>query len=143
VKTAAGKLYPLAAIDLTSKSAFVQRVDSATRVTASAFPEALDAAVLCRIYAVLTDHGIQLHPPPHYADGPAARYLPHTSDLHCAAHDIDHRFTSIDYPWAGGQLERMNRTIEDATVKRFQYDSRDQLPPHLDHLVYASTSAAG
>uniref|UniRef100_UPI0013EBB864 integrase core domain-containing protein n=1 Tax=Roseovarius nitratireducens TaxID=2044597 RepID=UPI0013EBB864 len=30
-----------------------------------------------------------------------------------------------------GQVERMNRTIKDATVKRFHYDSHDQLRTHL------------
>ncbi len=27
----------------------------------------------------------------------------------------------------GGQVERMNRTIKEATIKRFQYDSQDQI----------------
>ena len=31
----------------------------------------------------------------------------------------------------GGQVERMNRTIKKATVKRYHYDSHDQLRSHL------------
>lgn len=58
VQTAEGKLYLFVAIDRTSKFAFVQLVESATRVTASAFLEALIAAVPYRIHTVLTDNGI-------------------------------------------------------------------------------------
>ena len=33
-----------------------------------------------------------------------------------------------------GQVERMNRTIKDATVKRYHYDTHDQLRAHLQRL---------
>lgn len=36
-----------------------------------------------------------------------------------------------------GQIERMNPTIKDATVKRFHYESHDQLRCHLDTFVSA------
>ena len=36
-----------------------------------------------------------------------------------------------------GQVERMNRTIKDATVKRYHYDSHDQLRTHLHLFVDA------
>ncbi len=36
-----------------------------------------------------------------------------------------------------GRVERMNRTIKDATVKRFHCDNHDQLRTHLDDLVTA------
>ena len=49
VQTAEGKLYLFVAIDRTSKFAFVQPVDKANRVTASAFLTALVAAVSCKI----------------------------------------------------------------------------------------------
>ena len=42
-----------------------------------------------------------------------------------------------------GQVERMNRTIKDATVKRFHYDSHDQLRTHLTDFMAASTSPGG
>ena len=36
-----------------------------------------------------------------------------------------------------GQVERMNRTIKDATVKRYHYASHDQLRQHLADFVAA------
>jgi hypothetical protein len=38
-------------------------------------------------------------------------------------------------PWANGQVERMNRTIKDDTVKRFHYESHDQLRVHLTDFI--------
>jgi transposase InsO family protein len=137
VPTAEGQLYLFVAIDRTSKFAFVQLVESATRVTASAFLEALVAAVPYRIHTVLTDNGIQFRLPPRYADGPTARHLTHMFDLRCAEHGIEHRFSRINHPWTNGQVERMNRAIKDATVKRFHYDSHDQLRQHLGDFVAA------
>ena len=34
---------------------------------------------------------------------------------------IDHRLTKTNHPWTNGQVERMNRTLKDATVKKY-YD---------------------
>ena len=36
-----------------------------------------------------------------------------------------------------GQVERMNRTLKDATVKRYHYDNHDQLRRHLADFVAA------
>ena len=135
--TAEGKLYLFVAIGRTSKFAFAQLVESATRVTASAFLEALVAAVPYRIHTVLTDNGIQFRLPPRYANGPTARYLTHMFDLRCVEHGIEHRFTRINHPWTNGPVERTNSTIKDATVKRFHYDSHEQLRRHLQDFVAA------
>ena len=59
VQTAEGKLYLYVAIDRTSKFAFVQLVKKTGRTSASAFLEALIAAVPYKIHTVLTDNGIQ------------------------------------------------------------------------------------
>ena len=112
VQTAEGKLHLFVAIDRTSKFAFVQLVEKANRVTASAFLVALVEAVPYRIHRVLTDNGIQFRLPPRYADGPTARYLTHMFDLRCGEFGIEHRFTKISHPWTNEQVERMNRTIK-------------------------------
>lgn len=98
VQTAQGKLYLFVAIDRTSKFAFVQLVEKANRVTASAFLVALIAAVPYMIHTVLTDNGIQFRLPPRYADGPTARYCTHMFDTRCRENGIEHRFTRINHP---------------------------------------------
>jgi len=44
-------------------------------------------------------------------------------DMICEANGIEHRLTKPNHPWTNGQVERMNCTIKDATVKRFHSDS--------------------
>src|SRR3954467_7051910 len=137
VQTAEGKLYLFVAIDRTSKFAFVQLAEKANRVTASAFLVALVKAVPYKIHTVLTDNGIQFRLPPRHANAPNAPYMTHMFALRCREHGIEHRFTKINHPWTNGQVERMNRTIKDATVKRYHYDDHDQLRRHLADFVAA------
>jgi len=137
VQTVEGKLYLFVAIDRTSKFAFVQLVDKANRVTASAFLTALVKAVPYTIHTVLTDNGIQFRLPPRYASGPTARFTTHMFAMRCREYGIEHRFTKIGHPWTNGQVERMNRTIKEATVQRYHYDSHTQLERHLNDFVDA------
>ncbi|PXW66444.1 integrase core domain-containing protein, partial [Methylobacterium sp. B4] len=65
----------------------------------------------------------------------------HIFDRVCDEHDIEHRLTKVNHPWTNGQVERMNRTIKDATVKRYHYDSHDQLRTHLHLFVDAYNHA--
>ena len=138
VQTAEGKLYLFVAIDRTSKFAVVKLVTKANRVTASDFLTALIAAVPYRIHIVLTDNGIQFRLPPRYADGPTARFVTHMFAMRCRENGVEHRFTKINHPWTNGQLERMNRTIKEATVRRYHYGTHEQLERHLDDFVSAS-----
>lgn len=137
VQTAEGKLYLYVAIDRTSKFAFVQVVRKTGRTSAAAFLTALIKAVPYKIHTVLTDNGIQFTFPPRYADGPTARYITHMFDMRCQENDIDHRLTKVKHPWTNGQVERMNRTIKEATVKRFHYDNHHQFETHLADFVAA------
>ena len=61
----------------------------------------------------------------------------HSFEMACADLDIEHRLTKPRHPWTNGQVERMNRTIKDATVKRFYYETHDQLRKHLADFVAA------
>jgi transposase InsO family protein len=45
-------------------------------------------------------------------------------DIRCRENGIEHRFTKINHPWTNGQVERMNRTIKEATVKRYHYKTK-------------------
>ena len=52
-------------------------------------------------------------------------------EMICEASGIEHRLTKPNHTWPNGQVERMNRTIKEATVKRYHYYSHDQLRTHL------------
>jgi transposase InsO family protein len=137
VRTAEGKLYLFVAIDRTSKFAVVELVEKADVRAATAFLDALVQAVPYRIHTVLTDNGIQFADLPKNRQGPTARFRGHPFDRACHVHGIEHRLTKPNHPWTNGQVERMNRTIKEATVKRFFYDTHDQLKAHLSDFIAA------
>src|SRR6202049_4326773 len=137
VRTEEGKLYLFVAIDRTSKFAFVELHEKADRPTAVRFLEALIAAVPYRLHTVLTDNGIQFADLPRNRDGWTARYRVHRFDQICRANGIEHRLTKPNHPWTNGQVERMNRTLKEATVKRYYYETHDQLRGHLADFLTA------
>ena len=146
VRTAEGKLYLFVAIDRTSKFAFVELHEKATRPIAGDFLRHLIAAVPYKIHTVLTDNGTHFTTPgntssaaPDIKAAIAAgeRVWAHAFEYACAKADIDHRLTKPRHPWTNGQVERMNRTIKEATVKRFYYETHDQLRRHLDDFAAA------
>ena len=65
------------------------------------------------------------------------RFRCHGFEGTCARLDIDHRLTKPNHPWTNGQVERMNRTLKEATLRRYYYSSHDQLREHLDAFVNA------
>lgn len=137
LRTAAGKIYLFVAVDRTSKFAFAQLHGAATVKVAASFLQALVEAVPYQIHAVLTDNGVQFCDQPSRRSGPTARWRLHLFDRVCRQYEIEHRFTKPNHPWTNGQVERMNRTLKDATVRRYHYDGRQQLLEHLQALLAA------
>ncbi|WP_386630094.1 IS481 family transposase [Sulfitobacter geojensis] len=135
LRTNEGKLYLFVAIDRTSKFAVAQLVDKANRKTAWEFLEAVLEAVPYKIHTILTDNGIQFCEQPRNRNTAYSR--PMRFNMICEANGIEHRLTKPNHPWTNGQVERMNRTIKDATVKRYHYDSHDQLRMHLGDFLDA------
>ncbi len=149
VQTAEGKLYLFVGIDRTSKFGITQLVDKADRKTAWEFLEHLLKAVPYRIHTILTDNGIQFAEQPRNRNTAYSRQM--RFDMICEANSIEHRLTKPNHPWScedqktvrgtvfpsNGQVERMNRTIKDATNKRFHCDSHDQLRTHLGDFMDA------
>jgi len=131
VRTEEGKLYLFVAVDRLSKFAFAQLHDVATVKTAAAFLKALIKAVPFKIHTVLTDNGVQFCDQPSRRSGPTARWRLHMFDRICCEHDIEHRLTKPNHPWTNGQVERMNRTLKEATVRRYHYETHGQLREHL------------
>jgi transposase InsO family protein len=141
VRTEEGKLYLFVAIDRTSKLAFAKLETEANRYTASDFLRALIEAVPYGIHTVLTDNGQQFCHAPRNRSGPTARYSMHMFDRVCREHRIEHRLTKPNHPWTNGQVERMNRTLKEATVKRYHYESHGQLRTHLQLFLDAYNHA--
>ena len=150
VRTEGGKLNLFVAIDRTSKFAFAQLHERATRRVAADFLRALVAAVPYRVHTVLTDNGTQFvdcTPINEEAEAKAAAYWAerdeprlyrqHAFEWACEQNNIEHRLTKPRCPWTNGQVERMNRTLKDATVKRYHYGSHDELRHHLQLFITA------
>jgi hypothetical protein len=146
VHTEEGRLYLFVAIDRTSKFAFAQLHEKATRREAGDFLRALIALVPYKIHTVLTDNGTHFTTPGNISSAAPlikeaiARgeiFRAHSFELACAQNDIDHRLTKPRHPWTNGQVERMNRTLKDATVRRYYYDTHDQLRGHLRDFLAA------
>ena len=146
VQTAEGRLYLFVAIDRTSKFAFTELHAKATTRVAADFLHALVKAVPYKIHTVLTDNGTHFTNPRGETWSPAdikqmierkEPFRAHAFEYACALADIDHRLTKPKHPWTNGQVERMNRTIKEATVRRFHYDTADQLRSHLADFVTA------
>jgi transposase InsO family protein len=68
----------------------------------------LIAAVPYKIHTILTDNGVQFT-------------------------NLEHRRTQPAHPWTNGQVERMNKTIKQATVHRYYYENHGQLKEHLQN----------
>ena len=93
--------------------------------------------------------GIPIADQPRNRNGWTAKLRVHRFDMICNANAIEHRLTKPYHPWShedqktvrgtvllnGGQVERRNRTIKNASVKRYFYDDHEQLRRHLDLFV--------
>jgi transposase len=141
VRTEEGKLHLFVAVDRTSKLAFAKLEEKANIYTASDFLRTLVEAVPYQIHTVLTDNGVQFCDAPKNRSGPTAMLRVHRFDRVCREHGIEHRLTKPNHPWTNGQVERMNRTIKDVTVRRYHYDSHDQLRTHLQLFLDAYNHA--
>jgi len=137
VRTEEGKLYLFVAIDRTSKFAYAELHEKAKRQTASDFLKALIKAVPYNIHTVLTDNGIQFADLPKNRMGPTALWRGHIFDRTCEDNGIEHRVTKLNHPWTNGQVEGMNRTLKEATVKRYHHRTHTQIKEHLHAFLMA------
>lgn len=135
-RTAEGKAYLFVAIDRTTKFVHAKLFEQMTRKTAVDFLQATLKALPYRVHTILTDNGIQFA-----KKAGTETYREHPFDVLCNQHGIEHRLTKPFHPWTNGQVERMNRTIKDATTKAFHYTSLEQLRSHLKDYLWAYNSA--
>ena len=103
VQTAARTLFLFASIDRTSKFSMIGLVETADSRTAREFLQ----------HMICEGEAVSAIGPMTWSSG------------------REHRLTTRDHPWTNGLVERMIRTIEDATVERFHDDDHDQLRTRL------------
>jgi transposase InsO family protein len=120
------------AIDRTSKFAYAELHPQATRMIARDFVRNLMTAVPYVIHTILTDNGIQ------FAKREGTEpYREIPFDRIGLENGIEHRLTQVCHPWTNGQVERMNRTLKKAMVKRYHYPSHEHLKTHLQTFLMA------
>ncbi|GHU14566.1 hypothetical protein FACS189449_11430 [Alphaproteobacteria bacterium] len=126
-----GKLYLFVAIDRVSKFAYIEVHQRMRKEEATSFLKNLIKAVPYKIHRILTDNGAQF----------TYKYLKtkkvHDFDSICKENGIIHKLTKPAHPWTNGQVERMNRTIKEATVKKYYYENSEQLEKHLNDFIRA------
>src|SRR3954471_19001221 len=127
LRSAEGKVHMFLAIDRVSKFAYVELHATAEMATGGAFMRGVVAAFPYRIHAVLTDNGVAFT---RCAAGKWDRMV-HPFDRVCDEQGIKHKLTRPYHPWTNGQAERMNRTVKEATVKAFHYETLVSLEAHL------------
>ncbi len=90
-------------------------------------------AVPYKIHKILTDNGIPFTNHDHYKNA----FIPIFERV-CNEHHIEHRKTKIKHLWTNGLVERMNRTLKEATGHNFHYASHDKLkkPPQAYLMAY-------
>jgi transposase InsO family protein len=94
--------------------------------------EQLILAVPYKVHTILTNNGIQFT---NRKRDTMAFMTPF--DRVCRKHGIEHRLTKGKHPWTNGQVERMNRTIKEATVGRYYYTTHGELKKHLHAFLMA------
>ena len=128
VYTEEGKLYLFVGIDRTTKFCFVRIYKDQTAQTAVKFLREMQASFPNLINKILTDNGLQFTR--HKGDKEG-----HIFTQTCKELAIEHRTTQPFHPWTNGQVERMNRTLKEATVKKFYYQDHLTLNKHLQVFV--------
>lgn len=134
VSTEEGRLYLFVAIDRTSKFVYVELLEKYGKAEAAQFLQNLIQMVPYKIptILILTDNGIQ------FTNRKVDKHAwMHIFDRICHENTIEHRLTKVNHPWTNGQVERMNRTLKEATVKRYYYNTHEQLRQHLYAFINA------
>jgi transposase InsO family protein len=127
-----GRVYLFVAIDRTRKLAFAELQPRAPKMLAADFLRRVLTAIPYKVHKVLTDNGTQFGNRPHHVYA-----WRHIFDRVCAEHGLGHRFTKPAHPWTNGQVGRFNRTLKEATVQRYHYQTTAQLNDHLQAFLRA------
>ena len=140
VYTEEGKLYLFVGIDRTTKYCYAKLYKDQTSKTATRFLGSLIENMPYKMYKILTDNGKQfVYKASTYnkvSNNKNKNKVSSFTEL-CTINKIEHRQTLAYHPWTNGQVERMNRTIKEATVKKYYYENYEKLQKHLNMFLNA------
>jgi hypothetical protein len=132
IHTQEGRIYMIVAIDRISKFTYVEVHSQTSKTLVAQFLQNLIQMLPYKIHTILTDNGSQ------FTNRKQDLYaFTHILDRICDENQIEHRLTKVNHPWTNGQVERMNRTLKEATVKRYNYVTHQQLREHLYNFLNA------
>ena len=115
--------YLFAGIDRATRSLTMQVYDKHDGTSGRLFLQHCRQFYPFKIYRILTDNGGEFTNR-YYRNvrGGRAKGV-HPFEQACRESGIRHVMTKIKHPWTNGLIERTGKTIKEATVKRYQYDS--------------------
>lgn len=128
------------AIDRVSKLCIAEVYENKTMESSLDFLDYVFKFYPYKIHRILTDNGLQFT----YRclpkkNRPSLKRHPFTKK--CMNMGTKHKLTHFFSPQTNGQVERMNKTIKDATIKMFQYQSIHQFKTNLqDFLTFYNYS---
>lgn len=125
------KYYLFVAIDRATRTLYYEVYDAKTAENAEGFMiKCLDFFPF-GITHVLTDNGLEFtnklikSKTGHYCQKPSKL------DVVCDEHNVEHRLTKPATPKTNGMVERANGTIKNNTIKRIEYNSKDEMQNEL------------
>ena len=132
-RSAEGKTHMVLAINRMFKFVHVEFHATAEMATGGAFMRSVVVALPYQIHTVLTDNGVA------FTKNASTKWdgMRYVFDRMGDEHGIEYRRSLPCHPWTNGQAKRMNRTVKDATVKAFHYETTQALCAHVLAFVTA------
>ena len=141
INTEEGRLYMFVAIDCTTKFAYVELQDKSAKEVTVQFLESLIEKAPYIIQTILTDQGC---PFTNTRNSEGSKRINESSDQNndnddkcnsfgtfCSKNNFNHRIKPPYHPWANRDVERMNRIFNEATVRKYLYESHDKLKEYI------------
>ncbi|MCP3659142.1 MAG: IS481 family transposase [Bacteroidetes bacterium] len=143
--TQEGKLYFFVGIDRTTKFCYAKLYKDKTKTSSLDFLKNIIKYMPYALNKILTDNGLQfMHHSYHKGEIEEKTNINlnglnyqkptkvHEFTELCNKHGIEHRLTKVYHPWTNGQVERINRTIKEAAVKKYFYKDHKISQNHLE-----------
>ena len=124
------KWYLFVAIDRATRFVYLELHDNKRMKTAAGFLTHSVTQYPFKIVKVLTDNGIEFS----YnllVEAKKPKNKAHPFEKICQDREIEHCSTLVKHPWTNGMVEAMNKKVKANTIKRFHYESVDELKSHL------------